>query len=82
MLFSTTIFPNLDDALRKANISRRDLSIKSQINYDTLGNKLRGDTEFTRPEMYRIKEVINQKIETKIFLDELFTTSNYTQDTA
>lgn len=76
MLFSTTIFPKLDDYMRKANMSRKNLSVEADISYDTLGNKLRGDTDFTRIEMYRIKNILEKKLTAHIFLDDLFTTSS------
>jgi hypothetical protein len=76
MVFYSTIFPQIDNALKDAKMSRRELSKKSCIKYDTLGYKLRGESEFTRPEMYRIKEVFNLELSGKLFLDDLFTTGS------
>lgn len=62
-------------------MTRKMLSEKAEINYDTLGNKLRGSSEFTRPEMYRIKKILSEILKKELFLDCLFTTGSENYDT-
>jgi hypothetical protein len=52
----------------KSRISRRDLAKKLTVSYQTLTNKLNRTTQFTRDEMYSIKQILN----TDVSLEELF----------
>lgn len=64
------MFPNLNAELARHNLSIRDLSNLTGIKYDSLRNKMSGNTEFKRSELFFIK--------TKVFpyksIDYLFYT--------
>lgn len=49
------MFPNLNAEMARFKITAKDMAIAVDMKYDTLLNKLKGKTEFTRPEMYLIK---------------------------
>ena len=50
------MFPNLNAEMAREKMSIKRLSEIANIQYDSLKNKMRGDTEFRRDEMYRIKK--------------------------
>ena len=50
------MFPNLNAEMGRKNFSIKSLSGKTGIKYDSLKNKIRGDTEFKRSEMLLIKK--------------------------
>ncbi len=76
MIYSTSIFPELDETMRKLQVTRKMLSDESGINYYTLGDKLRGKSEFTCAEMFRIRNVLKKRTADKLFWDNLFTTGS------
>lgn len=63
------IFPNLKAEMARHDITARSLAEKSGIKYETLKNKMTGETEFRRSEMFAIKQVFPG-----CSLDYLFTT--------
>jgi hypothetical protein len=62
------MYVNLECEMLKSRISRRDLANKLTVSYQTLTNKLNRTTQFTRDEMYSIKQILN----TDVSLEELF----------
>ena len=50
------MFPNLNAEMAREKMSIKRLAEIANIQYDSLKNKMRGDTEFRRDEMYRIKK--------------------------
>ncbi len=64
------MFTELNVEMARAGMTAKDLSAKTGIKYDTLLNKLRGDTDFNRAEMFKIK---NTCFPTRQ-IDELFAT--------
>lgn len=64
------MFPNLNAEMAREKMSIKSLSEISEIQYDSLKNKMRGNTEFRRDEMYRIKK----KAFPKFTIDYLFAT--------
>ncbi len=73
MIFSTSKFPFLDEVMQKVQVNRHDLSKKTGIRYNTLGNKLRGSSDFTCSEMFKVKDALESKLGQKLFLEQLFT---------
>lgn len=49
------MFPNLNAEMARRKIDIKSLAKITEIQYETLKNKLSGKTEFKRSEMYRIK---------------------------
>jgi Trp operon repressor len=62
------MYVNLECEMLKSRISRRDLAKKLTVSYQTITNKLNRTTQFTRDEMYSIKQILN----TDVSLEELF----------
>lgn len=50
------MFPNLSAELARKKMSMKDLSENTDIGYESMKNKMKGKTEFTRAEMVRIKK--------------------------
>lgn len=61
-------YPGIDKLLTENRMTKKDLSRKSGIKYDTMLCKLRGENDFTRSEMFQIKSAFGCKIP----LDEIF----------
>jgi hypothetical protein len=76
MIIYSSCFPNIDNALRISKMTRKDLSEKSGIKLQTLGCKLRLESDFTRSEMFKIKSIFDAKGVPTISLEQLFTTSS------
>ena len=51
------MFPNLSAELARRQMTIKSLSQETGINYETLKLKMRGETEFRRIEMQKIKAV-------------------------
>lgn len=64
------MFNQIEIEMARDRISKKDLSQKAGIKYDTLLYKLKGSAEFTRPEMLKIQAAFSNHIP----LEELFTT--------
>lgn len=64
------MFPNLNAEMAREKMSIKSLAEISNIQYDSLKNKMRGVTEFRRDEMYRIKK----NAFPKLTIDYLFKT--------
>jgi hypothetical protein len=66
------MFPNLCAELARNKLSIKKLSKMSGIKYDSLKNKLAGNTEFKRNEMFLIKS----KVFPNMSIDYLFATDD------
>lgn len=64
------MFKTIRAELGRRGWTMRDLSRKTNIQYDSLRNKMTGRTEFTLAEMLRVKTCLAPDIP----LDELFAT--------
>ena len=51
------MFPNLSAEMARKKMSMKDLSEETNIGYESMKNKMKGKTEFTRAEMISIKRV-------------------------
>ena len=61
------MFSNLSAEMARRNMTIEDLSVKTNISYESMKNKMSGATEFKRSEMLAIKNVFP-----KYDLDYLF----------
>lgn len=52
------MFPNLNAEIARANLTKKELSNKVGIPYDTLKYKLSGKSDFKRSEMFLIRDTI------------------------
>lgn len=64
------MFPNLRAEMARKNINGKHLASVLNISHDSVGNKMNGRTEFTRLEMFRIK----QELFPNLSIDYLFAT--------
>lgn len=53
------IFPKLIVAMHTNNMNYNDLCKKADIGYESLRRKLRGESNFTLDECFRIKKALN-----------------------
>lgn len=51
------MFPNLNAEMARQKLTIKALSALTDINYESLKNKISGATEFKRSEMYVIKKM-------------------------
>lgn len=51
------MFPNLNAEMARQKLTIKALSALTNINYESLKNKVSGVTEFKRSEMYAIKRI-------------------------
>lgn len=63
------MFPNLNAEMGRKKMTIKSLSDETGIKYESLKNKMAGDTEFKRSEMLAIKVVFSE-----CSLDYLFAT--------
>ena len=64
------MYPNLSAEMARNNIKPSDLSESINISYDSIMNKLNGKTDFTRFEIFEIKNLYFPNLS----LDYLFQT--------
>ena len=63
------MFPNLNAEMGRRKMTMKDLSAKTGIGYESLKNKMSGNTEFKRSEMLAVKREFDN-----CSLDYLFAT--------
>jgi hypothetical protein len=66
------MFPNLRAEMARKNINNKHLANILDISHDSVGNKMNGRTEFTRLEMFKIK----QEYFPDLSIEYLFETEN------
>lgn len=52
------MFPNLRAEMARKNITHKKISETLNISIESIGNKMNGRTEFTRIEMFTIKQML------------------------
>ena len=68
------MFPNLRAEMARKNIKPTDISSALNITYDSTLNKLNGKTDFTRTEIFKIRDAFFPDLT----LDYLFKTEDRT----
>lgn len=66
------MFPNLRAEMARNNIKSVQLAEVLNISYDSVSNKMNGKTDFTRSEIFKIRDTFFPKFK----LDYLFETEN------
>lgn len=56
------MYPNLKAEMARQNLTNKDLSIYSSINYDTLNRKLNGKSPIMLDEAWKIKNALKVEI--------------------
>ena len=71
---------NLESAMLRAGVKKNDLAELLNVTRPTIWNKFKGFSEFTLNEALKVRDLISERLDEDINLEDLFKSENVTEE--